>query len=578
MPRRHHVRARRFPCALVAILLVVMAIDDSAHATGKSLSMPPLGSCPGPALRPCLHRRTDSIKGLPGVCSAGRSIRFGVCASSLFKHRGGRMRRSYALPVSWLLTIPLVACTGRPAIHYRYLPAATDSQATPMMVKVGKGSAKPPTSDDPANPGDGEFVFALQVSTIAFAAPSDVKKDDEKPGSDGRNADRSKARPPAGAERNKASGGGEGSAGKQRGVDPTEPTAYLESPRPPIPSDAQIARCGPDHAWTGCWSGLIPATAPHPDFDYIYSGRPSNGLKLSAAVGSDPLSPKTISSNWTNPAAGAISRVAGEIGAGWGLAGPVGAFVVLIGGEIATASTKGKEYSDVYNPSPRWESATKFLCNGESTDSGPDANYAHALLLPVALDLDRSLPQEPKTGTTLGCWHRFPKSDSNYVNRGWFYRLLEDPSPTPPIKQAPPVYYVDRAGKSQGKGITNISATLPTLPPSESQAYVPVSACHAVVLEITWWTEAAVAGAFVMPDNFDVTHAVRYHVVIADPHLIQQMTVGKGPRTIAYDANCGATATGAPAPNDGEANSQAVIKGVQDIRKAQQDWSKSHSD
>lgn len=510
------------------------------------------------------------------------------------------MRHEYAVPAFSVLALLLVGCATPPTVHYKRLPS---NGSAPTYVKAGKGSVDRPGTEHPADPDDGEFTFALPVSSVVLSIPDSAAKTatQQKSQLDHDLAVRAAA------------------IAKMRHL-PT-PTVHPATASTPLAvtqnqpfNDAAQGSCSQPapgvtdgleaHAWIRCLNGVQSTTAPHPDLDYIYAARPADSLMLQVTTGDNPLQITTVKSNWTNTSAATMTRVGQEAAIGWGLYGPIGATVVVLAGEIATAAGKPHVQSQQQNQmaSLSWDDveASHYLCDGQVKSSPSAALDKARLLLPVALDLDKSLPDGK------GCWHRFPQGDEKYTNSGWLYRVLEEQptrqgaaSPGEP-QLIPPALDARKPGATLDKLDLVDGSESPTgLPPEDTkEAWFPTSACHAVRVQITYWTEIAAANkgvamkerqeapaktgaesadvtSMAMP-NYDITSTKELHVVIADPRYIQKMRLTEGTRTITMRL-CGATAIGVAAANVAQADVSAAAGMVKAIRDAQQSWDKDHA-
>ncbi|QDE38593.1 hypothetical protein FIV34_04945 [Luteibacter pinisoli] len=460
------------------------------------------------------------------------------------------MRTAFALPPVIAAIFLLAACS--PVVTYRAL-----SPGPGRDIIAGASAGTLPSSEHLADPLDGEFALALQASAIMFAVPTKPE--------------------PVGA-RPEVSG-----ADLLTRLDEAGATGWQCDARTPAASDDGMD----SWPWGRCWDGLTPVIKPHPDLTQIYTGRVNSGLKLELS-GSEPFGITSVKSSWTNAAKGIFGRVGGEAASGFALGGPTGAVIAVLLGEGWAASEHTISLSLSPGvpraPAPNFADlvATGFLCSDGAEKPFPRATPQ--LLLPVALDTDHSLPVDSHSnggtviaGDTSACWHRFPKSDKKYSNGGWLFRFVElnpavDTSPQGFQQVVPPVY---RGGSSENDnkslGIV-VMGQGGHFDGDSKTAFFPVSACHAMKLQIVWWT-ALLADANGGPAKLDLaaSNVRSFGVVIADPHYIQKMRIDKGSRTILIGA-CGAVASGtAQLPAEDDAGAE-LSKQVEAVRAAQKKW------
>lgn len=436
---------------------------------------------------------------------------------------------------------------AKPTITYRHLIPGKPFPATAWSASTtvgggGESGAMLPDTTDLNDPKDGEFVFALAKSSILLPAP-------DKPGNS-------------------------------------------------CPQTPQA-----EAVWKRCLSATAPKAAPHSDTDYIYAVRVAHGLSIQPTFSDDdPLLLKSIAANYKSPTATNLTRIGEEAAVGMALYGPYGAGAVVLIGEILNASPWGQAAARIPMAQSSQSSQNsqnsqnqsdlvsgQYICP-DSTDHVKNAALPEdtLLLLPVTLD-------HTKTGSM--CWHEFPKGDEAYSNQGWFYRVIEENQADTTIPMAPPTY---NAANAQSRGPKLLPNGLPTddpialadgrlsffrdsqgnvsatgdLPFDVDAAYLPISACHAVIVQIAWWT-AIVDGMRKHLPNKQADNPTEYHLSIADPRIIQKIQLGKTPRTITMLA-CGARVTAGLASNEGDDVFNAFVKEYQNVRTQQQSWEKDH--
>lgn len=436
---------------------------------------------------------------------------------------------------------------AKPTITYRHLIPGTPFPPTAWSASTiagggGESEARLPDTTDLNDPKDGEFVFALAKSSILLPAP-------DKPGNSC----------------------------------PQAPQA--------------------DVVWKRCLSVTAPKAAPHSDIDYIYAVRVAHGLSIQPTFSDDdPLLLKSVAANYKSPTATNLTRIGEEAALGMALYGPSGAGAAVLIGEIVHAASAKGEFSARLNPklraklgiSPNLQSqrklvSRKYICP-DSTDHVKNAALPERtlLLLPVTLE-------HTETGSV--CWHEFPKGDEAYSNQGWFYRVIEENQADATIPITPPTY---NAANAQSHGTRLLPNGLPTDDPvaradgelsffKDSQGhisatgdlpfdldapYLPISACHAVIVQIAWWTDIVDGMNKDLP-NKQSNNPTEYHLSVADPRIIQKIQLDKTPRTITMLA-CGARVTAGLASNEGDDVFNAFTKEYQNVRAQQKSWEKNH--
>ena len=440
-----------------------------------------------------------------------------------------------------LLAVSTAACASTPTVTYAHLPVSPEAAGKPdsnVWSGGGDKSAKMPASTNAADPVDGEFVFALPESSILFPAPA------------------------------------EKSAGSP------------ECLKPPVGSTDGLE----GHKWRRCLAGLSPQAVPHGSTDYLYAMRVDKGLSLQVTYQDDPLLVKGITSNYKSPAAATITRIGTEAAAGFGLGGPWGAVGLVLIGEATHAAGAGavpylalkcfgtrdeREKCKKENaaaamaaalPTPDELTKAHLLCSGVDDHIELTAMKATPTLrLPVSLD--NSLPDP----SGQGCWRQFPQGDDQYSNGGWLYRVIEETKPSGGAK-VPPVHYASD-GETEF-GLTDWGWQSKHLP-AEKGAYFPTSSCHAVVLQVVWWAEAAaVAKAGRTNAQHDLGGVEKsYRLRVADPKRLQLMQLTEGSRTINIQA-CGARSSGVVASNASDDIFNALVTEAKAVRDAQKNYDK----
>ena len=224
------------------------------------------------------------------------------------------------------------------------------------------------------------------------------------------------------------------------------------------------------------------------------------------------------------------------------------------------------------------------------------------LLLPVAFDLDNSLPTDDPPAYA-GCWQRFPQGDGPYTNQAWLYRVLDwteaDSASVkdPTVQLVPPVLDERKPGASADKlGIIKSDGTSGLISQAEAdaiakaspdEAWIPASACHAVRLQVTRAEEIiAASGRYPLAgspnevaeerarQHHDVQQFKDFDIVIADPRWNQLMRVTKGTRTINFGL-CGGTAKGTQGSSEISDDIKAAAELVKTVKGLQSSSGKS---
>lgn len=340
--------------------------------------------------------------------------------------------------------------------------------------------------------------------------------------------------------------------------------------------------------------------------NYVFAVKQGDSLSLDVTTGSNPLQVTGVTTKWTNTTATTLTRLGSEVALGYAAGGPIGAAVVVIGGEAfgnKTTTTGKPSTEEAYIHTATWSDAVKqgFLCPGELTEE-PKAQEKPSLLLPVAIDLDNSLPNQ--TPEHAGCWHRFPRGDKANTNQVWLYRVVDwTPADAgsvenPTVQLVPPVLDERKANSSADQlGIYPSDPTTGLLTPSDiealakdapKEAWLVTSACHAVRLQVTHADEVISAARPVQVDfstnayrdqaapspHHDVKHFRDFDVVIADPRWNQAMRITEGNRTIAF-GQCGGTSKGTVGSSEVADDVTAVAQFVKTVKGLQDSSAKS---
>ncbi|SFW75807.1 hypothetical protein [Luteibacter sp. UNCMF366Tsu5.1] len=522
------------------------------------------------------------------------------------------MRYGYALPIAGVCVCFMAGCASSPSLVYKTFPA--DGTTKSSIVRAGTGHVDDPATTQPTDPADGEFAMAKQVSTVVLSLPESVAKarmNQAAQGAHGPNGD---------GENTKAVGKDKGKKQEPapQVVPPAEPmklTEVTSRNNAPLVPCGDAKNKGEDKSkagWMPCFEGVQTATAPHVDMSYVFAVRQARGTNLDVTTGTHPLQVTAVTSKWTNTTAAMLARIGSEAALGYAAAGPIGAAVVVIGGEVGgLAAPKGgiKERMYLASRGHTWKDAVNegYVCQGEDpTEPKPMEN---ALLLPVAMDLDNSLPSDDTSDASgnlpkyAGCWHRFPKGDALYTNQNWLYRVLDwtdrdgafvnDPT----VQLVPPVLDERKPGASASKlGIVRSDRTSGLISQAEAdaiansspdEAWIPASACHAVRLQVTHANEVIAASGWISPpgstgaapqerarQHHDVQNFKDFDIVIADPRWNQLMRVTKGTRTITF-GQCGGTAKGTQGSSEIADDVKAAAELVKTVKGLQASSGKS---
>lgn len=479
------------------------------------------------------------------------------------------MVRRFSIASTLALLLVSVTASAGPTITYRHLtPAALKSRdhisapASASTVIGGGGDHVSqddlPQTSDVNYPADSEFVFAMSRGAVLF------------PASD-----------------------------KQPSSCPTAPAKQANDGPAPAGTAAPPGKLhdGYDKApWKRCLTSTSPTVTAHADPAYVYALRVEGGLTIQPTFNDtgDPLLFKSVATNYTSPVATTITRIGEEAAIGMALFGPVGAGATILFGEIAhragsmqtmaNEDTEDEMVMEGKKPTDQQYLIDNGYICPDSVDGVRNNNRGLPkrikLMLPVALD-------EMETGKS--CWHQFPKGDEAFTNKGWLYQTIEEQIPDDSVVVSPPTY---NSANVEGLGKKTLPNGLPTrmplamagdqlvffadggrkggdLPWDAGKPYIPVSACHAVILRVIWWSD--------LVDGYKKTIAVdptEYHLAIADPRIIQKVRIDKSPRTITMQL-CGARSVSGQAPNEGDAIYGAVTKEYQNVKTQQAAWEKS---
>jgi len=514
------------------------------------------------------------------------------------------MRYGYALPIAGVCVCFMAGCASPPSLVYRTFPA--DGATKGSIIRAGTGHVDDPATTQPTDPADGEFAMAKQVSTVVLSLPESVAKarmNQAAQGAHGPNGD---------GENIKAVGKDKGKKQEPapQVVPPTEPMKLTEVTSR---NNAPSVPCGDaknepedeskDH-WRSCFEGVQTATAPHVDMSYVFAVRQARGTNLDVTTGTHPLQVTAVTSKWTNTTAAMLARIGSAAALGYAAAGPVGAAVVVIGSEVG--GRKETQFDNKKNATAddlgTWNTAVNqgYICQGENATT--PALTGKALLLPVAMDLDKSLPTDdtPDAAGDLpkyaGCWHRFPQGDAQYTNRDWLYRVVDwkdkDVASVtdPTVQLVPPVLDERKPGASADKlgilksdgasGLISPAAEEAIAKASPKEAWIPASACHAVRLQGTHANEIVETLKHTRSERTNWHHDVDsrkvkdFDIVIADPRWNQLMRVTKGTRTITF-GQCGGTAKGTQGSSEIADDVKAAAELVKTVKGLQASSGKS---
>lgn len=147
---------------------------------------------------------------------------------------------------------------------------------------------------------------------------------------------------------------------------------------------------------------------------------------------------------------------------------------------------------------------------------------------------------QPTSSTDKNCWHILPNNSRTNVigapsantpqaGDGWFYRFVDDSDFTDPETGIAATPVPNLTSKGGAAGFT-----------FNEGVQFPVSACHKITLQITWWQslEGHVAGGA----NPPAVVSVNYDEEIADPGYINYVTIPKS-GSVNFRLVCGAYAT-----------------------------------
>lgn len=431
--------------------------------------------------------------------------------------------------VLMLTCFSLSAACSSPDISYRPLrePPGDDEHA--------------PKTTSAVDPAAGEYVFALRRSSILFPAPA-VKKTDET----------------------------------------VAGTFKIVCPAP-------AGKANSEPSWKSCLWGTAPVVVPQPSPPDLYVMRPMGGISLQTAYSdADPLLLTSVSVNYKNPTTEGISRVGGEAATGFALAGVPGAITVTLVSEVINHVQK------TYNlVTPAWNldvdllplpdqgitrlnqlktrlRASKSLVCSDDSDL-PSKDVAASLQLPADTQQSMLLPVELKRSLPVAsnCWRQFPRGDEPFTNKGWFYRTVDPANPSGGAGDFPPLY-----NAVTDRGHLPAAFRLPAQV-NDKPAVFAVSACHSVVLQVAWWEDLAGQADTPLPATEKLAWAKSYSLAVADPSVLQTLTIDKSARKISLLA-CGAYAVQGVSTTTDDSAANAFFKQAKTVRDAQKAWDKDH--
>ena len=399
---------------------------------------------------------------------------------------------------------------------------------------------------DPSSPPDGGFAFALRNSTVALSsAPS-------KP----------------------ASG--------QTQATTTGSTPAL-APASVSCKDNSSEKSADPPTWEQCWRSVLASVSPISDQNFVFVAVPDNSVfsktKLTPKVSTSDLlmlTSVTFSSNSTIPSA--ISSAGTGAAAGFAF-GPWGAVAGGVIGAISAVVPIGRSAVPVLE----WP---EYVCDGETRISYYKqlaSSTSATLKLPVALDYTLA----PTLATTQEpCWTALPATNGSIggdgsqsymsapaypptIPTGWFYRFAPNSDAPRYVTRVPPVVVSDQGGNLVlPAGIIKRTDYIQEKPgqwKTESLETFPVSACHAVELQVTWWTELRDQAAN------PAAKAARYQIfplIVADPEYVQVIASPTG-GTVNLLTLCGGYATSAGPSTDTTDSLNNLIKAVQAVKAAE---------
>jgi hypothetical protein len=413
---------------------------------------------------------------------------------------------------------------------------------------------------NPSSPPDGGFAFALRTSTVLLSTNSAKKTDPP---------------PTAGAK---------------------DATPVAAAPLAPSTISCKQSNDKNLPGWEECVRAIQSSVTPISS-STVYVAKPSQSFLSKTVVtvqasSADPLLISSMTVNATSTVPNAVTAAGSGAATGF-VWGPWGAAAgALLGGfgSLIRGNSTGEPVTINW-----WE----LVCKDKSVNPGVYKDYTESqhdelnakkfgisLSLPVTLDFELShevnLP-ETKPLITEWCWMPLPaggdssatESNPDPSPTGWFYRFVPDQDPSGPkhVTLVPPMVLNKGLAKpSLPDGVVEKNSFFSS---ADENKFLPVSACRAADLEITWWSElekhAMKAGSVAITDQIGY-HA--FKLVVADPTYIQKVRLPTH-GTITLAAICGGYAgVGTPSTDINDAITNA-LKQVQPIMDAQSKWVKA---
>jgi len=459
----------------------------------------------------------------------------------------------------WLsVCIALSACSSTPVIKYKLL---------------GSG-------DDPASPPANSFVFAARSSIAMLVPATPLKGADQDPLAPIDVCATNPTRPATATQAAAAPMATSTPAKNKHGKQPHEKKDLAPT----------LIASSPTLTWVDCVNRMAAAVAPTRKGQGIYIGTSGYGTTVNTAPGdADPLLLKSIAVNYKNPAPGLIASAGTNAAAGLAVAGPwgavAGALVTLAPADwsiwntatpaayLSVHSIGGKGTAPVNQPG---EQLKKLICSDAiaevaSSDYNAIIGKSPTLTLPIAI----ADPVPKPEIATKGCWRPLALNASLVVSQSpeWFFRVV-DADPADEVgglraddqfpqavttSHSPPVGIVESTGKTLDQIVTDGKS-------------FPITACHVVKLQVTWWKALDVPDpvAGPKPDTLSKSFTIK----VADPGYVQVVRLASG-GTINVGSICGGYAVYSPPSTIGSDLAAASFNAAAGMLKAQADRDKA---
>jgi hypothetical protein len=230
-----------------------------------------------------------------------------------------------------------------------------------------------------------------------------------------------------------------------------------------------------------------------------------------------------------------------------------------------------------------------FVCDGDSEYERYErlqANSSAAVAGPVSVDftsVDNRTSEEIKSDKARSeCWRPLPaggggagfqSDDTRTEASGWFFRFMPDQSSSGPahITTLPPLVY--NQGASNPKLPPSVQTTVSFFQAAGSdskpiaQNALPVSACRAIDLQLTWWEE------FKENTNKPLHRVqfVTFPLTVADPTYVQKIAAPSHGSITLLPICGGYASSGGPSTDLNESISN-LLKEAQAVKEAQSKW------